>query len=142
MPYLASKNDDLVDDPGSLVLQELLDDVLTDGASPNNCEGFVSGHEPMLQQCLSLLNLSSLSPRGVVHLFQDSPRLRRRSPRRGRVTPDRNSVPPYLLLSNSRVNQICHQNMTVKICNIATILRVLAPGKMHVSWEKRMNGST
>jgi hypothetical protein len=43
--YLASKDDDLVDDPSSLVLQELLDDDVTEVTSPNDGEVFVSRHE-------------------------------------------------------------------------------------------------
>ena len=40
--YLAGKDDNLLDDPGSLVLQELLDDVFTDGTSPNDSKVCVS----------------------------------------------------------------------------------------------------
>ena len=36
--YLASKDDDLLDDSGSFVLQELLNDVVTEGSSPNDGE--------------------------------------------------------------------------------------------------------
>ena len=34
--YLASKDDDIIDDPGSLVLQELLNDVFADGTGPDD----------------------------------------------------------------------------------------------------------
>ena len=43
--YLASKNDDLLDDPGGFVLQELLDDDVTEVTSPNDGEVLVSRHE-------------------------------------------------------------------------------------------------
>jgi hypothetical protein len=45
MLYLARKDDDLLDGSGSLVLQELLDDVVTEGTSPNDGEVCVSRHE-------------------------------------------------------------------------------------------------
>ena len=43
--YLASKDDDLLDDSGSLVLQELPNDIDTEGTSPDDGEICVSGHE-------------------------------------------------------------------------------------------------
>ena len=42
MLYLATKDDDLIDDPGSLVPQELLNDVFTDGTSPDDGKVCVS----------------------------------------------------------------------------------------------------
>ena len=45
MIYLASKDDDFIDDPGRLVLQELLNDVFTDCTSPNDGKVCVSRHE-------------------------------------------------------------------------------------------------
>jgi hypothetical protein len=42
MLYLASKDDDFIDDPGNLVLQELLNDVFADGTSPNDGKVCVS----------------------------------------------------------------------------------------------------
>ncbi len=44
-PYLASKDDNFLNVSGSFVLQELLDDVVTEGTSPNDGEVCVSGHE-------------------------------------------------------------------------------------------------
>ncbi len=43
--YLAGEDDDLLDDPSSLVLQELLDDVASDVTSPNDSKVCVSRHE-------------------------------------------------------------------------------------------------
>ena len=43
--YLAGKDDDLLDDPGSLVLQELLNDEVAGGTGPNDGEFRVSRHE-------------------------------------------------------------------------------------------------
>ena len=42
--YLTSKDDDLFDNPGSLVPEELLNDVDTDGTGPNDGEFCVSRH--------------------------------------------------------------------------------------------------
>jgi hypothetical protein len=53
--YLAGKNNDLVDDPGSLVLQELLNDVVTDDTSPNDGEVCVSGHELTRLSCVCVI---------------------------------------------------------------------------------------
>ena len=43
--YLASKDNDLLNDPGSLVLEELLDDVAADRTGPNDGEFRVSRHD-------------------------------------------------------------------------------------------------
>ncbi len=43
--YLTGKDDDLIDDPGSLILQELLNNVVSDAAGPKDCEVLVSRHE-------------------------------------------------------------------------------------------------
>ena len=43
--YLTRKDDDLLDDPSSLFLEELLNDVNTDGTGPNDGEFCVSRHE-------------------------------------------------------------------------------------------------
>ena len=43
--YLAGKDDDILDDPGSLVLHELLSDKFSDSTGPNDCEVCVSRHE-------------------------------------------------------------------------------------------------
>ena len=45
MLYLTSKDDDLLDDSGSLVLEELLDDVVAYRAGPEDGEFSVSRHE-------------------------------------------------------------------------------------------------
>ena len=42
---MASKDDDLLDDPGGFVLQELLDDDVTEVTSPNDGEVLISRHE-------------------------------------------------------------------------------------------------
>ena len=42
--YLASKDDDIIDDPGSLVLQELLNDVFADGTGPDDGKVLVTRH--------------------------------------------------------------------------------------------------
>ena len=70
--YLAGKDDDLLDDPSSLVLQELLNDVDTEGTSPDDGEVGVSRHDLTLfvvcaisgcdfwgYQCHSFIYLSS-----------------------------------------------------------------------------------
>ena len=50
--YLSGKNDDLLDDPGSLFFQELLNDAVADSTCSNDGEfGIVSGHEPTLSHC-------------------------------------------------------------------------------------------
>ncbi len=43
--YLAGYDDDLLDDSSSLVLEELLNDVVTDSTCPSNGEVHVSRHE-------------------------------------------------------------------------------------------------
>jgi hypothetical protein len=48
MPYLTSKDDELFDDPGSLVLEELLNDVVADRTGANDGEFRVSRHEVIL----------------------------------------------------------------------------------------------
>jgi hypothetical protein len=40
--YLSSKNDDLLDDPSSYFLQELLKDTVTDSTYPNDSESGIS----------------------------------------------------------------------------------------------------
>ena len=65
--YLAGKDDDLLDDTGSFVLQQLLNDVGTDGTCPNDGEVCISRHELTLgcvgdfwgYRCFALLYLSS-----------------------------------------------------------------------------------
>jgi hypothetical protein len=42
--HLACKDDDLIDDSGSFILQELTDDEATRGASTNNSKVLVAGH--------------------------------------------------------------------------------------------------
>ena len=50
--YLSGKNDDLLDDPGSLFFQELLNDAVADSTCSNDSEfGMISGHEPTLSHC-------------------------------------------------------------------------------------------
>ena len=49
MLYLAGKDGDLLDDTGSFVLQQLLNDVGTDGTGPNDGEVCVSRHELTLR---------------------------------------------------------------------------------------------
>src|SRR5258708_2493718 len=65
--YLASKDDDLFDDSGSLVLEELLNDVAADRAGTNDGEFGVSRHELVLStmwgfwinSCFTLFYLST-----------------------------------------------------------------------------------
>jgi hypothetical protein len=64
--YLAGKDDDLLYDPGSLVLKELLNDVVTEGTGPNNGEVCVSRHE--LPVTLSAACVSS-GAFGLLYLF-------------------------------------------------------------------------
>jgi hypothetical protein len=45
--YLSGEDDDFLDDSGSLVLQELLNDEVTEGTGPNDGEFRVSSHEPL-----------------------------------------------------------------------------------------------
>jgi hypothetical protein len=47
--YLAGEDDHILDDPGSLVLQELPNDVAADDTGPDNGEVCVSRHE--IQPC-------------------------------------------------------------------------------------------
>jgi hypothetical protein len=56
--YLAGKDDDLIDDPGSLVLQELLNDVVADGTGPSDGEVLVSRHE--LKMCVIFESIRAL----------------------------------------------------------------------------------
>lgn len=70
--YLAGKNDDFLDDSGSLVLQELLNDVVTDGTSPNDDEVRVSRHELAV-----ILGPSVLSPLLFILLLSFSATLAR-----------------------------------------------------------------
>lgn len=49
--YLAGKDDHILDDPGSLVLQELRNDVAADDTGPDYGEVCVSGHE-ILSHCV------------------------------------------------------------------------------------------
>ena len=51
--YLAGEDDDFVDRPGSLVLQELADDETTKRACPNDGEIFVPGHDRRLLLCVN-----------------------------------------------------------------------------------------
>ena len=46
--YLAGKDDDLLDDTGNLVLQQLLNDVNTESTGPNDGKVCVSRHESTL----------------------------------------------------------------------------------------------
>ena len=46
--YLTKEDDDLLDDSGCLVIDELLDDVAADRAGPNDGEFRVSRHELIL----------------------------------------------------------------------------------------------
>src|SRR6267154_2122006 len=49
--YLAGKNDHILDNPGTLVLQELRNDVAADDTGPDNGEVCVSGHG-ILSDCV------------------------------------------------------------------------------------------
>jgi hypothetical protein len=49
--YLAGKDDNILDDPGSPVPQELRNDVAADDTGPDNGEVCVSGHE-ILSHCV------------------------------------------------------------------------------------------
>ncbi len=52
--YLSGKDDDFLDDPDSLVLQELLNDEVTEDTGPNDGEFCVSSHElPLFVVCNS-----------------------------------------------------------------------------------------
>ena len=87
MLYLAGKDGDLLDDTGSFVLQQLLNDVGTDGTGPNDGEVCVSRHELTLRcvgdfwgyRCFALLYLSSSWALALIK----SLRLRSCSPRTG-----------------------------------------------------------
>ena len=55
MPYLTDKDDNFLNNSGSFVLQQLLDDVVTEDTSPNDSEFCVSGHEmTLLAVCVIL----------------------------------------------------------------------------------------
>jgi hypothetical protein len=74
--YLAGKDDDLLDDSSSLVLEELLNDVTTNGTCPSDGEVRVSRHELTLLSTvrvifsLQMLRGSSIyplsEPRGLI----------------------------------------------------------------------------
>jgi hypothetical protein len=51
MLYLAGKDDDLLDGSGSLVLEELLNDVFTEDTGTDDCELGVSRHGLTLLSC-------------------------------------------------------------------------------------------
>src|SRR6267154_6286868 len=55
--YLTSKDDDLLDGPGSLVLEELLNDVAADRTGTNDGEFHVSRHEVILSAVCGVLSL-------------------------------------------------------------------------------------
>jgi hypothetical protein len=63
--YLASKDDDLLDDSGSLILEELLNDVAADGTGPNDGEFGVSRHE------LILSTVSLLYPHPFIYFLSE-----------------------------------------------------------------------
>ena len=52
MAYLASEDDDLFDDSGSLILEELLNDVVADRTCPNDSEFRVFRHEVISICCV------------------------------------------------------------------------------------------
>jgi hypothetical protein len=73
--YLAGKDDDLLDDSSSLVLEELLNDVAPNGTCPSDGEVRVSGHEVTLLTVRVIFSLQMLrgssiytlsEPRGLI----------------------------------------------------------------------------
>jgi hypothetical protein len=67
--YLTSKDDDLLDDPGSLFLEELLNDVVADGTGPNDGEFRVSRHEVMLSAVCAVFGSIASSYFALFYLF-------------------------------------------------------------------------
>ena len=68
--YLARKDDDFLDDPGSLFLQELLNDIVSDATGPKDCEVCISRHGLLVSTCEVVIDILVVDIRFIYSLSE------------------------------------------------------------------------